>query len=194
LALVDAQFNQSGRLVARATALFLDPKGSPSGDLWEPGTRSGTPPGPVLRVADGQPPRAYRSVSLGWGALPCEHSNAEPKQSWHASIPIVAGEVPSDLERVASIADVANVVTGWGSLGLAYINGDVTVNFVRGPDGPELGLAAIDRYHQGGIGVGVAELFDRRGAFGLVVVSAVAARDGLVDPSGEGRSLAESTD
>lgn len=65
-------------------------------------------------------------------------------------------------------------MTNWGTAGVGFINTDLTLVFSRLPEGPEIGIEADNHISADGISVGSATLFDRRGAVGTCVVSALA--------------------
>lgn len=102
------------------------------------------------------------------------HQSGERKQIWHLPMPVVHGEYLSPFQLAASVADVTNIVTNWGSEGLAYINADVTLHLSRLPVGMQVGLAALDHLEHDGIAVGTAAVYDREGPIGTASVSALA--------------------
>lgn len=86
--------------------------------------------------------------------------------------PVIAGESPSGLQRVAAAADFGNGVsadvdfTSW-----LYINPDLTIHLARPADGEWIGLRASS--HLGGTGTGLAHsvLHDENGPLGLSLQS-----------------------
>ena len=111
---------------------------------------------------------------MGWTPSFADHQNASRKQTWQTGVPIVAGEVPTPFQAVASIADSTSMVTNWGSGGVEYINADISLTLARLPASLEIGLAATDRVDVDGVAVGTAAVFDRRGPLGTAVVSSLA--------------------
>jgi hypothetical protein len=65
-------------------------------------------------------------------------------------------------------------VTNLGTHGVGYINGDLTVGLARLPVGEWIGVQADSHWAADGVAVGTATLFDRSGAFGSGVTTAVA--------------------
>lgn len=185
LCLVDATFEQDGRAVARSSTLFLLPSTSPGGSVWQddPAPR---PPRRDL-FPDGVERRLYFTEETGWGQVSSVEPTPGRKQSWHFAMPIVAGEVPTPFQMAASVADVTNVVSNWGSDGLEFINADVTLALARAPLELEFGVSALARVEAEGVSVGTAQLFDRAGIFGTTTVLAVANAARAVDPRAVGR-------
>jgi hypothetical protein len=182
LCLVDAVFEQADQVVARASALFLHGGTSPGGVVWSPQRRP-LPPSPGL-VPDPLEPRLHYSDDAGWTSSPGGHQNGSRKQVWHFPVSVVKDERPSPFQLVASVADVTNLVTNWGSAGLQFINADVTLLLARLPAAMEVGLAALDHVQRDGIAVGTAVVYDRVGSLGTATVSAVANADRALDVAG----------
>lgn len=81
--------------------------------------------------------------------------------------PVVEGEEPSGLERVAAAADFGNGVSG--SLPydrFVYINPDLTVHLLRPPVGEWVGMRTASYYGSAGAGVAETALFDELGRVG----------------------------
>lgn len=87
------------------------------------------------------------------------------------------------------------MVTNWSDAGVGFINTDLTVALSRLPLGAEVGLEADNHLSEQGIAVGAATLFDRHGAFGTALITAVANAqrqitagrlDGVIAASGGG--------
>jgi hypothetical protein len=180
LCLIDASFIQDGQAVARSVTLFLKSGEAPSGSVWSGDRPPGGPPRGLL--PDSTEQRLYFTEDSGWGQSSSVEPSAQRKQSWHFAMPIVAGERPTAFQMAASIADIANVVTNWGSDGLQFINADVTMALARQPIELEFGLSAIERVEADGVSVGTAVLFDRAGIFGTTTVLGLANALRSVDP------------
>jgi Thioesterase-like superfamily len=81
--------------------------------------------------------------------------------------PLVAGEEPSPLQRVLTVADSGNGVSSaldWRRY--LFINVDLSVHLARMPEGEWVGLDAITIPERHGIGITDTALFDERGPFG----------------------------
>lgn len=82
-------------------------------------------------------------------------------------VPIVAGEDPSPLQRVAAAADFGNGVSSVLPRGqYLFINPDLTVHLHRLPVGEWVALDARTSAEQFGIGLAVSTLHDERGPIG----------------------------
>ncbi len=129
------------------------------------------PPGPENgRPAELNPPHRpmfappdaieIRFVSGSWGAGPCT--------AWFRLIsPIVAGETPSPLQRLAAAGDFGNGISAtlsWDDY--LYINPDLTLYIERAPVGEWICLESATRIAAGGIGIAESVLYDERGRVG----------------------------
>ena len=181
LCLVESVLTQRDCVVGKASALFLRPTlERPSGTVWAPPSSVQPPPRDLMPA--GSEPRLYFSIDAGWTATSAAHQNSSRKQLWLLPFTIVRGERPTPFQHVASVADVASVVTHWGDAGLEYINADITLNLVRLPTDYEVGLTALDRVEHDGIATGTAAVFDRAGRVGTALVSALVNTAATVDP------------
>jgi acyl-CoA thioesterase len=72
------------------------------------------------------------------------------------------------------VAEATSLVTNLGTQGIGYINGDLTVGLSRLPVGEWIGVQADSHWAEDGVAVGTATLFDRSGAFGSGMTTAVA--------------------
>jgi len=82
-------------------------------------------------------------------------------------VPLVAGEEPSPLQRLAAAADFPNgIATPLSWADYVFINPDLTLYVEREPDGEWIGLDARMRVTDGGVGVSEAVLYDERGRVG----------------------------
>jgi hypothetical protein len=82
-------------------------------------------------------------------------------------VPLVAGEQPSPLQRLAAAADFPNGIASvlpWRRY--RFINPELTLYIERAPAGEWICLRARMRVRSGGIGFAEAELFDRSGRVG----------------------------
>lgn len=82
--------------------------------------------------------------------------------------PLVAGEVPSPLQRVVAAADFGNGVSRVLDFDRhLFVNTDLTVHAEREPAGEWVLLDARTSVHTGGAGVATSTLADETGAFGV---------------------------
>ncbi|MCU1359267.1 MAG: hypothetical protein JWN99_556 [Ilumatobacteraceae bacterium] len=142
------------------------------------------PAGANLAVDDAlPPPRAGPAERVEWAVSDqvafhshgCEHRFVEgswmqpgPVGVWIKLLyPVVDGEVPSGVERVAAAADFGNGVSG--SLpyeDYLYINPDLTVHLLRPPVGEWVGMRTASYYGATGVGMAESALFDADGRLG----------------------------
>jgi hypothetical protein len=91
-----------------------------------------------------------------------------PSIAWfRLRAPIVAGESPSGLQRLAAAADFPNGIAtevSWGDY--VFINPDLTIYVVREPVGEWICLDAHMTVADGGVGFSEAVLYDERGRVG----------------------------
>jgi hypothetical protein len=91
-----------------------------------------------------------------------------PATVWmRLTMPVVAGESPSPLQRVLTAADFGNGVSSalpWGQF--LFINTDLTVYLSRTPEGEWICLDASTDVDSRGTGVAYSRLYDERGAMG----------------------------
>lgn len=172
LALVDVTLAQGGRPTARATALFVAPSANPPGEVWEPPERPLPPEESVIRRTDDRRPPFIRS-GRDWSPDFGEHQNAERHEIWNTASPVVLDEPISRFAAAASIADMTNMVTNWGTAGIGLINTDVSLTLARLPVSMEIGLRALDHVQHDGVAVTAAEMFDRDGPIGTTSMTAI---------------------
>lgn len=182
LMLLDAVVEQDGETVARAGATFLAPASSPSGAVWTPDASARpTPPPDDMLPPQGEQHVPFFSSEKGWSDDFGDHQNGGRHQTWQTAVPIVHGEPCTPFQAVASVADATSMVTNWGAAGVEYINTDVGLALSRLPDDARLGLRATDHLATDGVAVGVAEVYDEHGVFGVATVTAVANTRRTVD-------------
>lgn len=93
--------------------------------------------------------------------------------TWVNVPPLIAGAPITPFERAAFVADFTNGMCNSGTAGVSYINSDVAMTLSRLPEGPELGLQALDRVSADGIAVCAANLYDRTGPLGVSTITAL---------------------
>jgi hypothetical protein len=100
-----------------------------------------------------------------------EVGEAGPAAVWfRLAVPIVTGEEPTPLMRVAAAADFGNGISGavtWDEH--LFINPDLTFYLHRQPAGEWVGLDAVTWPTHDGVGVADAALYDERGRIGRSV-------------------------
>jgi hypothetical protein len=82
-------------------------------------------------------------------------------------VPVVDGETPSPLQRVAAVADLGNGISAALPFGAwRFINPDLTIYLERMPRGEWVCLDAVTWPENEGVGVAESELFDEHGRLG----------------------------
>jgi hypothetical protein len=91
-----------------------------------------------------------------------------PAAMWlRLTVPVVAGERPSPLQRVAAAADFGNGLSAALSVRrYSCINADVTITLHRVPEGEWVGLDATTYVEPNGVGIAESVLHDTRGRIG----------------------------
>jgi acyl-coenzyme A thioesterase PaaI-like protein len=179
LRLVDAVMTQAGRVVARASALFLRRAEQPADPVW---TSSIDMPPPPRTPAGQSGNLAMELWAYGKNAAVTgpsmdlsEWQHAGPKYAWVRDVvPLVDGEPVTPFIRAAMAGDVTSSLTHFGATGLNFINADYTLTLSRLPDGDYIGLAALTHYSHAGVATGVAAMFDHLGPIGSGIATGLA--------------------
>jgi len=187
--LVDAALRQHGRVVARASALFLRRSAEPEGQVWS--APVAIPPPPANSESfEAEVPFGIWTYSSdsdvgSAGMPPLEWEQAGVQKFAWARIfrPMVAGHPLTPFTRVAFAGDIVSSLTHWSTAGLRYINADYTVTISRLPKGEYIGLAAQSYYGNDGVGAGAATLFDGIGPIGTGTALALAQPPGAFQPN-----------
>jgi hypothetical protein len=98
-----------------------------------------------------------------------------PAAVWfRLTVPIVEGEEPSPLQRVAAAADFGNGISGTLERGAhLFINPDLSVYVHREAQGEWIGLDAATAVEPYGIGLAVGVLRDETGRIGTSLQSLI---------------------
>jgi hypothetical protein len=141
-------------------------------------------PGPVPGVnadAPALPERGTPPMRMFSTQLPAFHNRAVdmrfvrgrfdvggPSQVWvRLRVPVVPGETPTPLQRVAAAADFGNGVSAELPFEqFVFVNPDLTIHLARMPDGAWVGLDSSTRLGTPGTGLAQSVLWDRGGPFG----------------------------
>jgi hypothetical protein len=166
--LLEASLLADEREVCRATALRIR---SDDGVPAPAPQASGAPAGPAASALL-EPPSA-RETSFAWHAMEIRFAAGSfwevgPAFAWfRLRVPLVAGEQPSPLQRLAAAGDFGNGIStavSWRTH--LFINPDLTLYVERLPAGEWVGLDAQTRLGATGAGVSDSVLFDKRGRVG----------------------------
>lgn len=100
-----------------------------------------------------------------------------PTAAWmRLTVPLVAGEEPTALQRVMAVSDFGNGLSRVLPPGWLYINSDLTVHLRRVPTGEWIGLRSRTDLGDDGVGLAQSELFDEHGDLGHALQSLVVDR------------------
>jgi len=162
--LVGATVTSDGIELARARALRVR-----RADLGVDTPAEPAPPGPEGIEAGNVFPdlHAYFTLGVELRAIFGDPFAPGPASMWvRLKLPVVAGEEPSPLQRVAAAADFGNGISSvldWTKH--VFINPDLTIHLLRQPIGE---WVAMDSRTEIGPGYGLAQstLFDHRGEIG----------------------------
>ena len=183
----ECELIQDGVAVARATLVQYRRAPAPRGQEWS-ATMDLTLPADLddsagLRVG---------SDDGGWSPHLADHRNTSRKRFVNRAIDVVEGAVNTPFVDAACAAEGTSLVTNLGTAGIGYINGDLTVALARLPVDGRVCVQADSHWVADGISVGTATLYDRVGAFGSGMITAVsnpAAQIDFIDDDGVAASL-----
>lgn len=162
--LMGATLMQEGLDVARARALRVR-----HADLGVDTSSAPAPAGPGGREPynGSWPSPGYFSLGVELRAIAGHFLEPGPASQWvRLKLPVVAGEEPTPLQRVAAAADFGNGISSvldWTQH--VFINPDLTIHLLRQPVGE---WVAMDSRTEIGPGYGLAQstLYDERGEIG----------------------------
>lgn len=154
-----------GTEVVRARALRVAIAGV------DAGSADPAPPGPEDGVAHEFPSDGltrFPSDAMEIRFVAGQFFDAGPATAWfRLRVPLVAGEAPSGLQRVAAAADFPNgIATELPWTEYVFINPDLTLYVERQPVGEWICLDARMRVRDGGVGFSEAVLYDQDGRVG----------------------------
>lgn len=122
--------------------------------------------------------RYFHADAMAWGGT--DRAADGVVSVWaKLAVPVVAGEAVTPIQRVAAAADFLNGLSSRLPFGeWVFINPDLTVAVHRAPVGEWIGVRAVTRLDELGVGTAEADLFDERGRIGHAVQNL------LVEPLG----------
>lgn len=145
---------------ARRTPTAPPPPGPDQGREHESGSEGFNPPYRPMFAPDAIEIRFVDGV-FGRG----------PSTAWfRLRVPLVDGEDPSPLERLAAAGDFGNGISAelsWDEF--AFINPDLTLYVERPPEGEWIGLQSQTIIADGGVGLADSVIYDLRGRVGRAV-------------------------
>ncbi|QYG94744.1 thioesterase family protein [Iamia sp. SCSIO 61187] len=170
--------DEAGRRLARATLVAIRVRPEPLDLTGAVLPDDPTPPPPTgtaapTWVTGGGP--AFHSHAVRHSFVAGSFMDLGPSTDWiRLRVPVVAGEEPSPLQRVAAAADFGNGVSAAVAHDShTFINPDLTVTLVRDAVGESIGIAATTRVDPAGVGSTETALWDERGRIGLAVQTLV---------------------
>lgn len=188
-AAADGAAGDGGRLVARATSQWLTPTVPAAVTA---GDGQSLPPIPTERADPGANPDidyprpGFNADAVDLRFVGGSTEEPGPGRTWlRLDHPLMAGEVPSPLVQIATLADLGAAI-GWdySPTGGAYINTDVTLQLLRVPVGEwfYFDAATIGTAH--GVAGTHTVISDRHGPLGWVLQSQVEAPAEIGLPGG----------
>lgn len=168
--LLEASLRAGEQEVVRASALRIrrDATPAPPAEPAPPphGGPAGSAPIDMPAFAAGPPTFARDGMEVRFAAG--AFADVGPAFAWfRLRVPLLAGEAPSPLQRLAAAADFPNGIAtavSWDTH--VFINPDLTLYVERLPEGEWVGLDAVTRVGGAGTGVSDAALYDERGRVG----------------------------
>ena len=164
----ECELLQDGIVVARAILVQYRRSPVPRGEEW-----SATMDLPRPVAVDDSSHLTMGSDDGGWSPNIADHQNPSRKRFRNRAVDVVEGVANSPLVNAVYAAEGTSLVTNLGTAGIGYINGDLTVALARLPVDEWIYLQADSHWTADGISTGSATLYDRVGAFGTGVVTAV---------------------
>jgi acyl-CoA thioesterase len=164
----ECEILQDGVPVARATLVQYRRSSAPPGQEWRPATEFLVP----TDIDDSSRLRVG-SDEGGWSPKIAEHMNTSRKRFLNRAIDVVEGTINTPFVNAVYAAEGTSLVTNLGTAGIGYINGDLTVGLSRMPVDEWIYVQGDSHWVADGISVGSATLFDRDGAFGTGLVTAI---------------------
>jgi hypothetical protein len=120
----------------------------------------------------------FHADAMGWGGT--HRADDGVVSVWaRLAVPVVADEPVTPIQRVAAAADFLNGLSSRLPFGeWLFINPDLTIAVHREPVGEWIGVRAVTRLDELGVGTAEADLFDETGRIGHAVQNL------LVEPLG----------
>lgn len=124
--------------------------------------------GPGLDVSSPSGGVSFNTDALEWRMVGGSFRTPGPATAWiRLTVPVVAGEAASPLQRVMAVADVGNGLSSWFEFTEAiFLNTDLSVALVREPASDWLGVAAHSVVGPDGVGLAETTLYDTAGMVG----------------------------
>jgi hypothetical protein len=168
--LIEATLHSEEHEVARATALRIrsEEVPGPPADPELPAHGGPVTSAPIHMPAFERGPTMFARDAMEVRFAEGAFADVGPAFAWfRLRVPLVAGEEPSPLQRLAAAGDFGNgIATAVSWATHVFINPDLTLYVERLPQGEWVGLDAITRVGDAGIGVSDSALYDEQGRVG----------------------------
>jgi len=168
--LIEATLLADEQEVARATALRIrsEAVAAPPGAAEPPPHGGPAASAPIHMPAFEQGPTMFARDGMEVRFANGAFADVGPAFAWfRLQVPLVGGEHPSPLQRLAAAGDFGNgIATAVSWATQVFINPDLTLYVERLPEGEWVGLDAITRVGGAGTGVSDSALYDERGRVG----------------------------
>jgi hypothetical protein len=169
----------SGRPLLRARAMRLRrgdvalPAGAGTGESGAPACGPGAARPSPFPTGPGADPRGFHCTAMEIRFAAGGFTQRGPARAWfRLAMPIVAGERPSPLARVAAAADFGNGISRVLDFdAYLFVNTDLTVHLHREPAGEWVLLDSVTRAEPQGRGLAWSVLRDERGQLGIAAQS-----------------------
>ena len=175
--------------IARGSIVMLKKSENPDGEIWSPAAWEIRSPPEDMPPPDAAQKGPDSTASLPiWQTVNVQDDIGEPydeyksqnrklgvRRAWiRETYSLISGMLPSQLVRIAQVADFANPFTNSGTKGLNYINADITLYLQRTPVGNWIGTETSYHGADQGVSVGTMSLYDRCGRVGTSTVCGLA--------------------
>ena len=175
--------------IARGSVVMLKKSENPDGEIWSPTAWEIRSPSEDMPAPDAAQKGPDSTASLPiWQTVNVQDDTGEPydeyrsqnrklgvRRAWiRETYSLISGMLPSQLVRIAQVADFANPFANSGTKGLNYINADITLYLQRTPVGSWIGTETSYHGADQGVSVGTMSLYDRSGRVGTSTVCGLA--------------------
>lgn len=171
ISLVSVTMSDGDNIVARGRAMRIRNEHVPMPiDITPeafPATVADSTPETMTHVL-GEDPVSYVNTACQYRYANGSWETRGPVDVWiRLAVPVLDGEHPSGLQRVAAAADFGNGVSAavsWDDY--LFINPDLTIHLIRRHDGEWVGMRAVTHLSDMGTGLAESALYDERGRVG----------------------------
>ncbi len=164
---LEASLDQGGTEVVRATGLRIRTTDLAVPDHPERAVPGGPDGLSTYRMLDEDDGDWFHTRAVEMRFVDGDFYEPGPATVWaRLTMPIVAGEEATPLQRVAAMADFGNGLSRVLPFGWLFINPDLTIHLDRLPESEWICLRSRTDLADHGVGLAQSELFDTNGAIG----------------------------